>query len=227
MGVRPSLPLAAHESAWEWVFWLAPAGALLGLLEPWTRLPESARFAARWGIATGGAWLVVRPLAPHAVTAAQALGRAAAAGLAAEVLWSALVARARRGGGLLGVAALGPALFGASYVLYAQGHSYLLAAAAGALATAVATLAVLGRRDPAPLPATTAPVVALAFAGLLLGAHAYLNFGDVVRFPWPTALLLAASACCVGLPRPRLAVVASVVLAAAATFLAARPGSPA
>ena len=98
-----------------------------------------------------------------------------------------------------------------------------MAAAAGALFVAVAVTAALRRlRGGAAIPAAVAPVSALVFGGLLLGGVLHANFGTVVGFPLPSAVLLAASACCTAIPRTRVAGALSTALAVAAAVVAAR-----
>src|SRR5690349_3853085 len=42
VGVRPALPLGASSSGWEWLFWLAPVGAVLGVVAARARVPTLA-----------------------------------------------------------------------------------------------------------------------------------------------------------------------------------------
>ena len=229
-GSRPSLPLAPSDDAWKWVFWLAPAGAALGIAGSFARAGRIEGLLLRWAAGAGASWLVLRALVPHAVAVPEALGRAAAGGLVAAGVWTALLIAAGRSGrpALVGLGPLLVAVLGTASVLLRNGSSVTMTEAAGALAACVgSTAALTWLRGGAPLPAAAAPAVALVFVGLLLGAHAYLNFGDVVGFPLPTALLLAAAAACVALPRPWLATGVALLLAVLASVVASRLGTTA
>ena len=222
--VRPSLPLASFEDAWHWVFWFAFVGAILGVLGSFGPRSRALRFLLQASVGGALSFLIVRMFG--SIAAGEAVLRAAVAGVAAASLWTAIevgAARDERGSAVLPLVV---AMLAAAGTMHRSGGFLHMALAAGALATCVGVTSLLSRfRGGAAVPAAVAPVVALAFAGLLLGAHAHSNFGDVVGFPLATALLLAASATCVALPRRGLALTASVVLALAAALVAARLGT--
>ena len=211
-GRRPSLPLGPSEDAWTWVFWFAPAGVILGIAGRFLPASESLRFPTRWLAATAAARLLLQGLVPHALTERDALFRAVAAGAVAAGVWTAASVQARRA--VLAPPRTGPpplfaaipliaALAGAAVIVLQWSHNVAMAQGLGALAAGVSTTALLAwRRGNPALPASAAPVMVLAFVGILLGAHAYLNYGSVVRFPWQTGVLLAAAAACVAIPKP-------------------------
>jgi len=220
-GVRPRFPLAVSDSTWQWVVWLAPAGALLGIALGPVRLPPVAALALRALLGAAGAWLILRPLIPHAVGPWEAIGRAAAAGVAVAALWTLSERAIRTGKGASAVAAWLVALLAGAGVLYQFGSATVMAAAALALAAAVAVTAACASRSRAPvLPPGVAPALSLAYVGLLVAAHATLNHGSRVLVPPESVGLLAASAACGGLPRWPLALGLALVAAGAAAWLA-------
>jgi hypothetical protein len=192
-GTRPGLPLAPSDSAWTWTLWFALAGGALGVLEVAARLPRVVRLLVRFCAGVGAAWLLVRPVV--AIPSQDRGPTAAVAGLAATVVWTTL-ARADR----TARAAHGPALAGStvvaglcsSWLFFHEGHNVTLAMAMGALvvATFVLVLPLPGLRG-LRIPYAAAGAVALPYVGLCAAALWYLNYGDVVRFPLPTAALLA------------------------------------
>lgn len=220
-GVRPRFPLAVSDSTWQWVVWLVPAGALLGIGLDSVRVPRAVALLLRALLGSAAAWLILLPLMPHAVTTGEAIGRAAVAGMAVAVLGTVSERADRAGTGASSVAAWLVALLTGAGVLYQFGSASVMAAAAFVLAVLVAVTALCARPARAPvLPATVAPALALAFVGLLVAGHATLNHGSRVLFPAETAILLAASAACGSLRRRTLAVAGSLAAAGAATWLA-------
>lgn len=236
----PALPLGPGADAWTWVAWFAPAALLLGWLESAAHLPLPARLAIRLAAGAGAAWLV---LAPHALlSAGERFALLAIAAVATALLWTALD-RARREGpperaALPVIVAVGAT---AAVLAFVSG-SVSMGQVTGSLSAAFAAPLVLALVLRAPdVTAPAAPVVALVLGNLLLGAYAYLNYGDVVNFPAASALLLIASAASGALLsralRPHVSRIASallatlpaVLLAALAAWLAqaaAPPPSP-
>ncbi len=220
-GVRPSLPLAVSDSTWQWVVWLAPAGALLGIGLGSVRVPPLAALGLRALLGSAAAGLILRPLIPHAVAAGEAIGRAAVAGVAVAVLWTTSERATRAGRCASAVAAWLVALTAGAALLYQFGSASVMAAAALALAVAVAVTALCAWWARVPvLPSTVAPALALAFVGLLVAGHATLNHGSRVLVPPASVGLLAASAACGCVPRWPLALGLAVVAAGTAAWLA-------
>lgn len=220
-GVRPRLPLAVSDDAWQWVAWLAPASALAGIALAGLRLPAVVAFLVRALLCAGAAWLLLRALVPHALAQGDALLRAGIGGAAAAILWtiSERGARAERRIALPAVWLV--ALTGVAGVLLEYGRSAVMAQAAGALATCVGATATFAWRSKGPLlPPTAAPVLAVVLVGLLVAAHGYLNYGSAVKIPVETAALLAASAACAILRRWPLAVALALAAAGAAAWFA-------
>lgn len=220
-GVRPRFPLAVSDDAWQWVAWLAPAGALAGIGLSFVRLPSAAAFLVRATLAAVGAWLLLRPLVPHALERGPALLRSAVAGIAVALL-SGLSERAARAERrvALPVAWL-VALTGVAGVLLQYGSSAVMAQAAGALATCVGATATFAWRSKGPLlPPQAAPVLALVLVGLLVAAHGYLNYGDRVKVPLETVGLLVASAACAAVRRWPLALALALLAAGAGAWCA-------
>lgn len=220
-GVRPGLPLAVSDSTWQWVVWLACAGALAGSMGAFVRVPVGAAPVLRVLLGAAGAWLVLRPLVPHAVPPGAAVARVAVAGAVATLLWTATRRATREGRGAAAVGAWLVALAGAAVVLFQFGSAAVMAAAAVALASGVAASAACASRGRGPLlPTTIAPVLSLAFVGLLVAAHATLNHGSRVRVPPETVALLAGAAACAGLRRWPIALGLALLCAGAATWTA-------
>jgi hypothetical protein len=222
----PSFPLLPSEDATRWVFWFAAAGAVLGVAEELLPPHEGLRLPLRWAAGTAAGWVMLRPrVMVETLTTTDAVVRAAGAGVVVAALWTAIESRSKKGGWV--ALALPPVIAAAAagWTFFDFASSLSLARLAGALAAAVAATAVVarGRGSPA-LPVAAAPVVALVFVGLLLGAYGYVNYGDVVKFPLGTGLLLAAAACAVVVPRAWAAAGAAFVLATVAAWLASPLG---
>jgi len=220
--VRPDLPLKVSEDAWWWVVWFAAAGAVLGIVETLVRAPLALRVVLRAGAGFGAAWLLLKPLVPHALAADLHLEEAAVAGVATAVLWSVLADETPRPSRLSLVLPLAVALPAAAAILAVYGHAIVFAQALGALVVCVGTTAALALpRAGAPLlPASVAPVVALVFVGMLTAAIGYLNFGDTVSFPRASAVLLVASAGCASVRSWKSALVLALLAAGAAAWFA-------
>lgn len=193
--VRPAFPLGASSSAWEWVFWFAPAGALLGLAEGFVRGPsERVRLGIRLVVGAGAAWLILADVAPQWLDgAARAQRVALAAGVLAglwTVLRGATTPHARRV-----VAASTPsALLGGAVVLLRVGRAGVMAQAMAALAIATAAAAVPGSRAGAlRVPRAAAPLLALVVGGLTVAGFPMAVEGGRADFRLATAVLLAAA----------------------------------
>jgi len=189
----PALPLGPGADAWTWVAWFAPAALLLGWFESAVRLPLLVRLAIRLAASAGASWLV---LAPHALMEdgeRHLLLAVAAVGM--TLLWTVLDL-AREGepperAALSPIVAVGATAAVFAFVSGSLSMGQVTGGLAAALTAPLALALLPGLRG---VTAPTAPVVALVFGGLLLGAYAYLNYGDVVYFPALSALLLAAAA---------------------------------
>jgi hypothetical protein len=227
-GIRPSLPPAPSEDAWTWVFWLAPGAGLVGVVDAAIRGALIPRILARTLVGALGAWLVIAPLVPHALSTAGALTRVAVAGIAAAALWTALSTAAERRAKASLALPVVVALVATSGILLEAGRSLVMATTAGVLATCVAATALVrSRGDVSSLSATAAPIVAVVLVALLAGAHAYLAYGTVVRFPAESGLSLVAAAASALVRRWPLSTALAVALsavAALAALLRAPPG---
>ncbi len=222
IGVRPRFPLAPSEDAWQWVIWLAPAGAVLGILETSLRVPASVRVIARAAAGFGAAWLLLSPLVPHALDRDTAFEWAGMSAVATAALWSVLADDAPRASRLSLVLPLIVALPVAGAILIAFGHFAVGGQAALALATCVGATATFGflRRGAPLVPSAAAPVVALVFTGLLASSLGSLNYGATIRFPLAAAVLLVASASCAVARSWMTALVLAVLAAGAASWFA-------
>lgn len=220
-GVRPDLPLAVSDSTWQWVVWLACAGALVGAALTLVRPPLLAVASLALVLGALGTWLVLRPLMPHLFAPGGAVARAALAGGVTALLWAGTERRLRASRGGSAVAAWLVAWVGAAVVLYQFGSAAVMSAAALAMASGVAaTAACAAWGGRALLPAAIAPVLALPFVALLVAAHATLNHGARVLVPVESVVLLAASAGCSALPRWPVALALALLAAGAAVGLA-------
>ena len=218
--VRPGFPLGPSENAWSWVVWIALGAWLVGAVLVLTDLPEGASALVRFAAGTLAAWLVLHPLAPHALSPLRVLLEAGGWGAAAALL-AGVLAHGSRHGHPVGLALQWlVALAATALLLTWSGRSMTMAAGAVALFGAVgASALVVSWRQAGTLPESASLPIAATFVGLLAGAHGYLNSGPDVRFGLPVALLLTGSAAACAIPRPRWAVVVSVALAAAAVGL--------
>ena len=220
--VRPDLPLARSQSAWWWVVWLVPAGALLAPLVDATRLPQALRAVVRAAAATlGFRLLLLAPYVPHALDDASAWQRAGVGGAAAAALWTLVDAGSARGARVALVAPVLVAVLVAAVVLLQWGASASMATAAGALLVSLAATAVLAWPSRRALwPGAVGAAAGVGLVGLLLGALSALNYGSTVRVPVATAALLAAAALAGVVRRPAVAIVLAVLLAGAAAWFA-------
>lgn len=190
----PHLPPEAKDDAWAWVAWFAVGGWLVGWLERLPRVMHLLRLVVRTGVSALAAWLLVRPLAafPDDVKLRLVLGGAAVM----VILWSVAAETARRSvePGRVVLPFLVAAGTGAA-VLAFQSGSLSLGQTMGNLSAALGAALALALlfRIPAASPGT-APVIALVFGGLLLGAYTTLNYGDSIHFPLASALLISLGA---------------------------------
>ncbi len=220
--IRPELPLKVSQDAWWWVVWFAGAGAILGIFETLIRLPLAPRVVLRAAAGFGAAWLLLKPLVPHALAADLHLEWSAMSGAAAAALWSVLADDTPRPSRLSLVLPLAVALVGGAAILALYGHSFLYAQTLGAMAVCAGTTAALSlpRRDARLLPAAAAPVVALVFVGMLTASIGYLNVGGSVNFPFASAVLLVASAGCASVRSWKSALALALLAAGAAGWFA-------
>src|SRR5262245_5279833 len=160
-GHRPSLPVARNESDWLWVFWFAPAAALLGVAESALSVPRPVKWIGRALAGAFAAWLVVRSVAPRLSTADLWLRVGASAALAAA-LWSAL-ADPDDDGRRRPMAVAAVVAVGASSIVYLLvGRVAVQSEAAGILAAALGAAALpFSPRAAVLLPRASAGVVAL------------------------------------------------------------------
>jgi hypothetical protein len=220
--IRPSLPLLVSEAAWWWVVWLAGAGAMLGTFETLVRAPLAVKVIVRAAASFGAAWLVLKPLVPHALSTDLLLEWSAVAGAGTAALWSVIVDDTPRPSRLSLVLPLAVALVAGTVIVAVYGPSFLYAQTLGALAVCVGTTAALSlpRTGQRLLPASVAPVVALVFVGMLTAAVGYLNIAGTVNFPFVSAVLLVASAGCASVKSWKSALVLALLAAGAAAWFA-------
>lgn len=194
--VRPSFPLAASETSFWWVFWFAPGGLALSLVD--ARLPRRARPVLRVLAGVGAGWLMIEPVA--AGSSGMALGavalRLGLCGAVVAIVWGAVAdAEARRG----------PVAASAVVALGLAGMAYALVGKSAAIGQTAAVLsAVLGAAAapvppaaPVSLPRASAGVLALVSAPLGLAAFTYLNVESPwytnIAWPWTSTLLVAVA----------------------------------
>jgi hypothetical protein len=225
LGVRPSFPLAPSEDGWTWIAWVALFGGVVGAALSFARTSGAAaallRFPLRFALGALAAWLVLSPLVPHSVPPKTAPVRAVATGALAATLSVAASGAAEAGARLALAGPLVLSLSATSFVLFRFGASVVMAAASGVVAVSVLSAAALAaRRRGALLPPGAGLVASLLLVTILLAAHAYLNHGGTVRFPWPSAALLLGSALSCAFPRPRFALASSAACALGAVACA-------
>lgn len=224
LGHRPSFPLAAREDGWLWAVWVAPAAALLGIAGALLAVPEGVRIPVRVAAGVGAAWLVLMPMVGTEwgqVPAKEALLRAGVAGLLSGGIATGIAWRARKPAGFSTAIPLLVTLAATGYCVADRAGFLYIGEAAGILASCVGAVALLSRPRTGPaLPRAVAPGIALFLVALLVGAHAYLNPGSIVRFPASSGLLLAGAAMTAPIRPWWLATAISAGLAAGAILLA-------
>lgn len=221
LDVRPRFPLAPSEDAWTWVVWIAPAAAVLGIVETSVRAPLAVRVVARAACGFGAAWLLLAPFRAS-LTDETALEWMAISAVASTTLWTVLADASPRPSRLSLVIPPALVLAASGAILALLAHFALAGEAAGALGVCVGATAVFGwlRRDAPLLPAAAAPVVALVFVGLLVSTLVAVNYGSVVRFPLVSAVLLVAGVAAAAAKGWKTALVLALLAAGAAGWFA-------
>ena len=217
--IRPHLPLAPGESPWEWVFWLAPAAAVVGILDAWARVPGLVRGVARVVLAGGAAWLIVSRIDAHWIDDAARWQRIAGAAVLMASTWTALAwARDPERGRAVAVSSVVGA--GAGALIFGLVPNQGMAEALGAFSVAVgAAVAPFPPRYAIRLPSPAPALVALVVGVIALSGHSFLNYGDVVQYPLATAALVVVAPAA-GLLVPRgIRPVSAIALAALAALL--------
>jgi hypothetical protein len=216
--IRPQLPLASSESPWEWVFWLVPAAAVVGVVETATPMPRLVRLAVRLVVGAGAAWLVVARV--PGLAGAGRLARVAVAAVAVASLWTAIAfardPERRRAVAVSTVVAVGAGGAVVGVLATTVGMAEALAClAAGAGAAAVP----IPFRGPLRIPTAAAATIAVGLVLVLLSAYSFLNYGDVVNVPLGTVVLLAIAPATGWLVPRRSPPIIAILLAGAAALL--------
>jgi hypothetical protein len=224
--LRPSFPLATHDSSFLWVVWFAPAGLLLGAVE--TRVRTLERWALRTAAGVGAAWLIVEPVAAR-LSAAELALRLGSAGLLTAALWSALADPRDAGRRHTTAVATLVALAAGGLVYVHVGHVARMGQTAAILSAVVgAAAAPVPPTRPFDLPRALGGALALVVVPLSLAGFVYLNstspWHTEILWPVATAVLVAAAPLA-GLlvpPRgPRLVTAAVAAILALAVVAAA------
>lgn len=196
------------RESWQWLTYLAPVAAVVGLI----RAPGALRWTARVLLWTVCGWLLVGDWVDH-----PSVWRPVTAGviLVAHLLTG---NAADKGGGVTLPLVLALSAAAASGILMASGNAKLaqLAAAMGACLGASVVLALW---RPAASIGCGAPVVAVVLPGLLLSGY-FLTWSDVPAWSFVIAALAPAAYAVGDLPKLReLAPVPRSLARAAAVLL--------
>ena len=217
--VRPHLPLALGESPWERVYWIAPAAAIVGILEASARVPRLVRGVARSAVAGAAAWLVVSRIDAHWIGDAARWQRIVGAAIVMAAIWAALAA-ARDPGRRVAVAVSTVVGAGSGALIFGLVPNQGMAEALGSFSVAAgAAAAPLPPHFAIRLPAPAAALVSVVVGVVALSGHSFLNYGEVVQYPLATAALVAVSPAAGWLVPRGLRPVPAVALAALAALL--------
>ncbi|MGE3753032.1 MAG: hypothetical protein AB7I45_02610 [Planctomycetota bacterium] len=190
----PSLPLAAGESAWLWVAWIAVGAGLVAAIGQAMKLPLLGRAVAALLLGGLATWLIAGPFVPHRVGEGERWMLAGLGGVVTTLL-AGLTSGAGRDDARLDVAGIAwlVGLTGLSLLLAIAGSSAILGRATGLMAAALGTFVgvrfVLGGESPSR--AAALPLSAL-FVALGVSGWLSLNYEGHVGLPATAVAALVA-----------------------------------